>query len=226
MPEFQFPPGDGSYRHVEDDAVQAEFNTIFRADSEAYQQHLGQREGEVQYQFGVRAEMFEAQPVGELEVPATYALWAEKRWVEKSPFQDGYRETIAELKLAEGPAADLDRLRPTALELNSLVEEGQLSIAMQRVEKLAVANGYLDPQRADPRLFTEGPADDFATRRELELDQARSAFEEFEAGYVSAEAEAPGSDASLPTDLPETDGGWLEPDAWLERPEDGPDLDR
>jgi hypothetical protein len=37
---------------------------------------------------------------------------------------------------------------------------------MNRAENMAAANGYLDPERDDPRLFTDGPPDRFGTLRE------------------------------------------------------------
>jgi hypothetical protein len=53
---------------------------------------------------------------------------------------------------------------------------------------LAVQNGFLDARRDDPRLFTEGPEDPFATLREIEQDRAQDAYTQFTAGYAAADA--------------------------------------
>ena len=52
-------------------------------------------------------------------------------------------------------------------------DEG-LEIAMRQAEQTAVANGELDPERADGRLFQEGPADRFMTRRQVELSSIQT----------------------------------------------------
>ncbi|MHB8751781.1 MAG: hypothetical protein ACYDBJ_21640 [Aggregatilineales bacterium] len=171
----------GTYRRIEDEAVRAEFAAIFRAEDEE-QAMLRERQNRVEYQFGIWA-----------APPTAYALRAEKSWVESDGFgRYGLREAAVTLPLAEvSDRADRDRLEPIAQELNALVRQGQLSVAMQRAEQMAVANGFLDPQRRDPRLFSEGPADEFATLREMELDQARDAFEQFQEGYTAAEGANP-----------------------------------
>lgn len=47
-------------------------------------------------------------------------------------------------------------------------DEG-LEAAMRQAAVTAIANGELEPERADGRLFQEGPADRFTTRRQAEL---------------------------------------------------------
>ena len=47
-------------------------------------------------------------------------------------------------------------------------EEG-LEAAMRKAESMAVANGELDPNRPDGRLFPDGPPDRFVSLRRAEL---------------------------------------------------------
>lgn len=47
--------------------------------------------------------------------------------------------------------------------------EGGLEASMRQAEAKAIANGELDPNREDGRLFYEGPPDRFTTLRELQL---------------------------------------------------------
>ena len=53
--------------------------------------------------------------------------------------------------------------------LHRTYQDEGLEAAMRRAEGIAVANHELDPNRADGRLFTEGPTDRFTTVREVEL---------------------------------------------------------
>jgi hypothetical protein len=48
-------------------------------------------------------------------------------------------------------------------------QEQGLEAAMREAERQAVAHDFLDPARADGRLFTEGPPDPFTTVRQAEL---------------------------------------------------------
>jgi hypothetical protein len=50
-----------------------------------------------------------------------------------------------------------------------LQASGDLQAAMRLVEQAGVEAGVIDPQRADPRLFTQGPPDPFVTLRAAEL---------------------------------------------------------
>ena len=54
--------------------------------------------------------------------------------------------------------------------LRSLRESAGLEASMQAAEMLAGVHGHLDPERDDPRLFTDGPPDPFTTLRGLEMD--------------------------------------------------------
>src|SRR5690606_18219363 len=55
-------------------------------------------------------------------------------------------------------------------ELNALREMQGLEATMNLAETMAVAGGYLDSARDDPRLFTDGPPDPFVTERQRELN--------------------------------------------------------
>ncbi|MBL8165072.1 MAG: hypothetical protein JNJ61_24025 [Anaerolineae bacterium] len=54
--------------------------------------------------------------------------------------------------------------------LQTLGKEQGLEAEMREVERIAVENGVLDDQRADPRLFTAGPPDPFQTERQEALE--------------------------------------------------------
>jgi len=68
------------------------------------------------------------------------------------------------------PQPDWEMAREAAIRANDLLEQGQLEGAMQLVEDQGVAAGMIDPERDDPRLFTQGPSDPFSTMREEEID--------------------------------------------------------
>ena len=53
--------------------------------------------------------------------------------------------------------------------LHRTYQEEGLEAAMRRAEGLAVANGELNADRVDGRLFTDGPPDRFTTTREVQL---------------------------------------------------------
>ena len=53
--------------------------------------------------------------------------------------------------------------------LVELSQEQGLEAAMRQAERQAVAHDFLDPARADGRLFSDGPPDPFTTHREAEL---------------------------------------------------------
>ncbi len=100
----------------------------------------------------------------------TLELQAQKSW------DAGQQMEVLELRQydTDGPEPLKDGLHETAAmdreQLVRLREEAGLELAMQQAEQLAVAEGYLDPDREDPRLFTEGPPDPFMTLREIEMD--------------------------------------------------------
>src|SRR5690606_37224063 len=71
-------------------------------------------------------------------------------------------------------------------ELEALMDEKGIEVAMNLAERMAVAGGYLDPQRDDPRIFFEddAPADPFTTNRERELAEPQ-----YSVGAISANGE-------------------------------------
>ena len=90
---------------------------------------------------------------------------AVKTWMEGS---ERYFDTltIGEFGMFE-EAAVVER------ELETLLADGGLEAAMNQAEHMAVAAGFLDPDRSDPRLFFEdnAPTDPFMTNRRVELAQ-------------------------------------------------------
>jgi hypothetical protein len=69
------------------------------------------------------------------------------------------------------PQPDWESARTEAALVNDLLDGGSVQDAMRLVEDAGVQAGVIDPNRDDPRLFTEGPPDPFATVREAELDE-------------------------------------------------------
>lgn len=71
-------------------------------------------------------------------------------------------------------------------ELEAFMDEKGIEAAMNLAERMAVAGGYLDPQRNDPRIFFEvdAPDDPFTTNRERELAEPQ-----YSVGAISANGE-------------------------------------
>jgi hypothetical protein len=93
--------------------------------------------------------------------PYTLELRADKWWLGENGRMEQdevQRETVREEALMERE----DLLRIYAVQ--------GLETAMQKAEDIAIDNGQLDEDRADPRLFTEGPADRFLAQGEVALD--------------------------------------------------------
>lgn len=67
------------------------------------------------------------------------------------------------------PQPDWEAARTHAEFASDLLQQEMLQGAMAYVEQIGVEAGVIDPQRADPRLFTEGPPDPFTTIREREF---------------------------------------------------------
>jgi hypothetical protein len=138
------------------------------------QAELSQKHGQVWYAFDVRVDDFETyQPTFEVPpvyYPTRWALYADKRWVEQHADYGDYYEAGTVRKLSVGDEAQLDSLTQARNDLNNLVQQGELDSAMQWAETLAVTSGLLDPDRQDPRLFTEGPPDCFTTRGNQDTD--------------------------------------------------------
>jgi len=69
------------------------------------------------------------------------------------------------------PQPDWETARANAETAHDLLDKDNLQGAMTLVELAGIEAGVIDPQRDDPRLFTEGPPDPFTTIRERELAQ-------------------------------------------------------
>ncbi|KXK54698.1 MAG: hypothetical protein UZ13_00060 [Chloroflexi bacterium OLB13] len=69
------------------------------------------------------------------------------------------------------PQPDWETARANAETAYDLLDKDNLQGAMTLVELAGIEAGVIDPQRDDPRLFTEGPPDPFTTIRERELTQ-------------------------------------------------------
>lgn len=67
-----------------------------------------------------------------------------------------------------------DQAAPLEDQLNRLQQDSGLEAAMHMAEATANRNGFLDAERSDPRLFTQGPADPFGSllQREQNLPEA------------------------------------------------------
>ena len=104
--------------------------------------------------------------------PWTMELTADKWWLETDGQVGHEGQTLKTYSLEsfewereierEVAAMDVENLHRT------YQDEG-LEAAMRRAEGIAVANHELDPNRADGRLFTEGPTDRFTAVREVQL---------------------------------------------------------
>jgi hypothetical protein len=69
------------------------------------------------------------------------------------------------------PQPDWESARTHAEFADDMLQQEMLQGAMTYMELVGVEAGVIDPQRDDPRLFTEGPPDPFTTLRERELAQ-------------------------------------------------------
>jgi hypothetical protein len=104
--------------------------------------------------------------------PWTLELTADKWWLEADGQMGHAGQTLKTYSLEsyewereiEREVAALDREN-----LQRTYQDEGLGAAMQRAEEMAVANGELNANRADGRLFTDGPSDRFTTAREAEL---------------------------------------------------------
>lgn len=67
------------------------------------------------------------------------------------------------------PQPDWETAQANAETAHSLMDKGDLQSAMTLVELAGIEAGVVNPQRDDPRLFSEGPSDPFTTIREREL---------------------------------------------------------
>jgi len=91
------------------------------------------------------------------------------------------------------PQPDWETARANAETAHDLLDKDELQAAMTLVELAGIEAGVIDPQRDDPRLFTESPPDPFTTIRERELTQRVDVTEIDTEPYtpVTLEPEAP-----------------------------------
>ena len=113
--------------------------------------------------------------VGQSDWPSLEAV---KTWM------DGSERRFDTLTLGEYGMYDEAALDER--ELEQVMHEKGLEAAMNLAEHMAVAGGYLDPQRQDPRIFfvDDAPADPFTTHRERELAEPQ-----YSIGAISANGE-------------------------------------
>lgn len=84
------------------------------------------------------------------------------------------------------PQPDWDVARDNAVLANEMLDENRLQDAMRLVDVAGIEAGVIDPERDDPRLFTQGPPDPFQTMRQADLQEQQIALtddfdtEEFE----------------------------------------------
>ncbi len=145
--------------------------------------------------------------------PWTLELTADKWWLEANGRVGHEGQTLKTYSLEsyewereiEREVAAMDREN-----LHRTYQDEGLEAAMRRAEGIAVANGELNADRTDGRMFTEGPLDRFTTAREAEL-----------AGLEKAQVGAPIRDitndetAEMPgVRVPDVDA--LEPGSWDE----------
>lgn len=79
-------------------------------------------------------------------------------------FLDVYKEWGAEdYERLVVPQPDWEQAHDVAVQANDLLDEDKLQSAMRLVELEAVKADLIDPDRDDPRLFTQGPVDPFET---------------------------------------------------------------
>ncbi|MEO8613259.1 MAG: hypothetical protein ABI690_35540 [Chloroflexota bacterium] len=91
------------------------------------------------------------------------------------------------------PQPDWETARANAETAHDLLDKDELQAAMTLVELAGIEAGVIDPERTDPRLFTQGPPDPFTTIRERELVQTVDVTEMETEPYtpVTLEPEAP-----------------------------------
>ena len=89
--------------------------------------------------------------------------------------------------LTLGEYGTFDEVAVDERELETLMDEKGVEVALNLAESMAVAGGYLDPERDDPRIFFEddAPSDPFTTNLEREL-----ADPSYSIGAISANGES------------------------------------
>lgn len=103
--------------------------------------------------------------------PYTLELRADKWWPGEGGRVENSTLTLNAYPL-EADEVQRETVREEALmereELLRIHAAQGLETAMQKAEDIAIDNDYLDEERDDPRLFTDGPVDLFLTQREQE----------------------------------------------------------
>ncbi len=74
------------------------------------------------------------------------------------------------------PQPDWETAVTTADVAGDLLESGQMQEAMRLLEVAGIEAGVIDPERDNPRLFTQGPLDPFQTVREEEIDDGLARY--------------------------------------------------
>ncbi|QPC83058.1 hypothetical protein G4Y79_01390 [Phototrophicus methaneseepsis] len=74
------------------------------------------------------------------------------------------------------PQPDWDAAHDNAVLANEMLDENRLQDAMRLVEVAGIEAGVIDPERDDPRLFTQGPLDAFQTIREEQIDDDLASY--------------------------------------------------
>jgi len=107
--------------------------------------------------------------------PWTLELTADKWWLENDGQIGHEGQTLKTYSLESYEWEREIEREVAALEVENLhraYQDEGLEAAMRRAEGIAVTNGELKADRADGRLFTEGPTDRFTTMREVQLMNA------------------------------------------------------
>lgn len=111
---------------------------------------------------------FEALPAD----PYTLELRADKWWFGENGRVENSTLTLNTYDL-EQDEVQRETVREEALmereDLLRIHAAQGLEAAMQKAEDIAIDNGWLDEERDNPHLFTEGPADRFLTQQEQAL---------------------------------------------------------
>ncbi len=125
----------------------------------------------------------------------TLELRADKWWFGPDGEVEGTGLTLNTYALEDNEVQRVTAHEEAMLEREDLLrthaKEG-LEGAMQLAEEMAVANGYLDADRDDPRLFTEGPQDAFLSQRE----QAELAAQQLTGPSLDLEDTTPGYESA------------------------------
>src|SRR5258708_4016249 len=103
--------------------------------------------------------------------PYTLELRADKWWLGEGGRVENSTLTLNAYSLEEGEVQREISHEEASMEREELLRtyaaQG-LEAAMQKAEDIAIDNGFLDEQRDDSRLFTDGPEDRFLTQHEQE----------------------------------------------------------